>query len=105
MQGLITSASAGTEGLIQSSRFALIDFIENHQDVREKNTWAGTLIEDLVFILEKNLADDRYAISALEMSAFLVDTYLSGSSLQSIKPWYGEFPIHLPIATTWTYFK
>lgn len=88
MQGLITSASAGTEGLIQSSRFALIDFIESKSDDERKFEWTNKLIEDLVSILETNLADDRYAIPALEISAFLVDTYISEAAVQTNKAWY-----------------
>ncbi|KAF3401336.1 Tubulin-specific chaperone D [Talaromyces pinophilus] len=85
VQGLITSASAGTEGLIQSSRFALIDFIETQSDDEKKYEWANKLIEDLVSILETNMVDDRYAIPALEISAFLVDTYISEPAVQASK--------------------
>jgi tubulin-specific chaperone D len=81
VQGLITSATAGTEGLIQSSRFSLIDFIECQTE--NKYQWVNKLIGDLVTILEANLADDRYAIPAMEMSAFLVDTYISESVVNS----------------------
>jgi hypothetical protein len=89
VQGLITSSSTGTEGLIQSSRFALIDFLETQQSSDEqKYEWVNKLIEDLVSILETNLVDDRYAIPALEISAFLVDTYISEPAIQSNKPWY-----------------
>lgn len=88
VQGLITSASAGTEGLIQSSRFALIDFIETQPNVESKPEWTNRLIEDLVTILETNLVDDRYAIPALEISAFLVDTYISEPVVQANKVWY-----------------
>ena len=88
VQGLITSASAGTEGLIQSSRFALIDFIETQSDDDKKYEWANKLIEDLVSILETNMVDDRYAIPALEISAFLVDTYISEPAVQANKAWY-----------------
>lgn len=84
MQGLITSASAGTEGLIQSSRFALIDFIENKGE--DKCRWANILIGDLVAILEANLQDDRYAIPAMEIAAFLVDTYITEPAVHSDNP-------------------
>lgn len=96
IQGLITSASAGTEGLIQSSRFALIDFIETQSDDEKKYEWANKLIEDLVSILETNLADDRYAIPALEISAFLVDTYISEAAVQRNKASYVHHHILLP---------
>lgn len=91
VQGLITSASAGTEGLIQSSRFALIDFIETQSSDEKKYEWANKLIEDLVSILETNLVDDRYAIPALEISAFLVDTYISEVAVQTNKVWYVHY--------------
>ncbi|OKL56274.1 hypothetical protein UA08_08481 [Talaromyces atroroseus] len=81
VQGLITSATAGTDGLIQSSRFALIDFIESQTEDRFQ--WVNKLIGDLVTILEANLVDDRYAIPAMEMSAFLVDTYISEPTVSS----------------------
>lgn len=87
VQGLITSASAGTEGLIQSSRFALIDFIETQAKDETKHEWTNRLIEDLVTILETNLVDDRYTIPALEISAFLVDTYISKPEIQANKAW------------------
>ncbi|QKX58538.1 uncharacterized protein TRUGW13939_05663 [Talaromyces rugulosus] len=80
VQGLITSASAGLEGLIQSSRFALLHFIESQNE--DKFAWVDTLIEELVAILEANLSDDRYAIPAMEVASFLLDTYVSGSGLE-----------------------
>ncbi|EED23257.1 tubulin-specific chaperone D, putative [Talaromyces stipitatus ATCC 10500] len=86
VQGLITSASAGTEGLIQSSRFALIDFIENQPNREKKYEWVNKLIENLVSILETNLVDDRYTIPALEVSAFFLDTYISEPLVQANKP-------------------
>ena len=88
VQGLITSASAGTEGLIQSSRFAFIDFIEKQPNNDRKHEWTNKLIEDLTTILEANLVDDRYAIPALEISAFLVDTYIFEPAVQANKAWY-----------------
>jgi hypothetical protein len=78
VQGLITSASAGTEGLIRASRSALIDFIE--QQGERKHKWTVQLIEDLITILNANLTDDRYAIPAMEMSAFLLDSFGTGGS-------------------------
>lgn len=88
VQGLITSASAGTEGLIQSSRFALIDFIETQSSDERKYEWVNRLTEDLVYVLETKLADDRYAIPAMEIAAFLVDTYISEPSIQANKVGY-----------------
>jgi hypothetical protein len=80
VQGLITSASAGLEGLIQSSRFALLHFIESQNE--DKSAWVETLIEELVAILEANLSDDRYTIPAMEVASFLLDTYVSGPGLE-----------------------
>ncbi|KAH8705099.1 putative tubulin-specific chaperone D [Talaromyces proteolyticus] len=73
LHGLVTSASAGMDGLIQSSRFALIDFIEGQTN--NKFEWVDRIIGDLVAILELNLLDDRYAIPTMEISAFLLDIY------------------------------
>lgn len=74
VQGLITSASAGTEGLIRASLSAMVEFIEKKGDQRK--VWTIRLIEDLATILEKNLADDRYAIPAMEIAGFLLDNCL-----------------------------
>jgi hypothetical protein len=68
------------EGLIQSSRFALLHFIESQNE--DKSAWVDTVIEELVAILEANLSDDRYAIPAMEIASFLLDTYVSGSGLE-----------------------
>jgi tubulin-specific chaperone D len=74
LQGLITSASVGSESLVRASRSALAGYI-NIQSEEEQKKKFGWFIEDLVVILESNLADDRYAIPALEISSFLLDGY------------------------------
>lgn len=51
----------------------MIGFIDKKEDDR-KSAWAIQFIEDLVAILEKNLGDDRYAIPAMEISGFLLDS-------------------------------
>jgi hypothetical protein len=60
--------------LVRASRSALVEFIERQAE--RKREWTIQLIEDLVTILETNLTDDRYAIPAMEISAFLLDTCL-----------------------------
>lgn len=80
VQGLITSASAGLEGLIQFSRFALLDFIESQNE--SKSAWVDIVIEELVAILEANLSDDRYAIPAMEIASFILDTYVPALDLE-----------------------
>uniref|UniRef100_A0A093VT36 Tubulin-specific chaperone D n=1 Tax=Talaromyces marneffei PM1 TaxID=1077442 RepID=A0A093VT36_TALMA len=105
VQGLITSASAGTEGLIQSSRFALIDFIESQPSDEKKYEWANKLIEDIISILETNLVDDRYAVPALEISAFLVDMYISEAAVQANKACLNESLKKLFLLTQKAHFK
>ncbi|KAL1967896.1 hypothetical protein VTN77DRAFT_2313 [Rasamsonia byssochlamydoides] len=80
VQGIITSASAGTEGLIRASRSAMIEFIENKSE-DQKGVWTIRLIEDLATILERNLADDRYAIPAMEIASFLLDSCLPQAAI------------------------
>jgi len=76
IQGLVTSASAGTEGLIRASRSALVEYI-NEQDKGQQQIIVVKLLQDLLVILDTNLQDDRYAIPAMEMLSFLLDSCFS----------------------------
>ncbi|KAL4942544.1 hypothetical protein BDV06DRAFT_211749 [Aspergillus oleicola] len=75
-QGLATSAVAGAEGLIRSTRSALIRNINQHPVERHPDI-AMSIIKDLLVILSEKLADDRYAIPILETLAFLLDGYVA----------------------------
>ena len=74
-KGLVTSFCAGTEGLVRSTRFALLEHI-SARDVEKKNTSKARLWEDLLSTLENNVDDDRYAIPAVETFTFLLDNGL-----------------------------
>lgn len=71
LEGYVTSAGAGSEALLITSRGALIDFAAqccgdyNLQD----------LCVDLVEVLSRNSSNDRIAVPAMEvLSFFLFDT-------------------------------
>ncbi|KAJ9208854.1 hypothetical protein DTO021D3_71 [Paecilomyces variotii] len=82
IQGLVTSASAGTENLIRSSRSALIEYI-NDQDKQRREAVVAQLIRESQLVLESNLEDDRYAIPAMDMLSFLLDTNVTSTSTDS----------------------
>ncbi|OJD22113.1 hypothetical protein ACJ73_06543 [Blastomyces percursus] len=71
-RGLVTSATTGTEVVVRSARFALLQYINNH-DEQLRNTICVKLIEDWLSILESDTDDDRYALPVVEMIAFLLD--------------------------------
>ncbi|OJD19110.1 hypothetical protein AJ78_00896 [Emergomyces pasteurianus Ep9510] len=78
-RGLVTSATSGTEVVVRSARFALLQYI-NKQDEKQRNNICVKLIEDWLSILESDNDDDRYAIPAVEMIAFLLDNCFVHSS-------------------------
>lgn len=76
MKGLATSAVAGADGLVRSSRAALIQFLKSH----DPQTEPGVLVEFLQVLstaLSNDIQDDRYAIPIIEIMAFLLDGYQS----------------------------
>ncbi|KAL4771088.1 tubulin folding cofactor D C terminal-domain-containing protein [Aspergillus nidulans var. acristatus] len=75
-QGMATSAVAGAEGLIRSTRSALIQYINNHPAERHPEI-ATAIIDDLLLVLSEKLIDERYAIPILETVAFLLDGYVA----------------------------
>ncbi|KKK18297.1 hypothetical protein AOCH_005539 [Aspergillus ochraceoroseus] len=75
-QGLATSAVAGAEGLIRSSRAALVQSI-NKYEAELRPQIVISIIQDLLLALSDKLIDDRYAIPILELLAFLLDGYVS----------------------------
>lgn len=74
LQGLATSAVAGTEGLVRASRSALIEFF-NAREAADRQAVLITFLQVLCTVLSDNLQDDRYAIPTIEFLAFLVDSY------------------------------
>lgn len=82
-QGLATSAIAGAEGLIRSTRSALIHSLNRHP-VEQQAEKASDIIQTLLLILSEKIPDDRYAIPILETIAFLLDSYVaSGPDFQN----------------------
>ncbi|RHZ73935.1 hypothetical protein CDV55_103407 [Aspergillus turcosus] len=75
-QGLATSAVAGAEGLVRSTRLALVQTLSSYGGM-EQQIEASAILKDLGVILSENLHDDRYAIPSMEFAAFLVDGYVS----------------------------
>ncbi|KAL3439255.1 tubulin folding cofactor D C terminal-domain-containing protein, partial [Aspergillus tetrazonus] len=75
-QGMATSAVAGAEGLIRSTRSALIQYINNYPAERHPEI-ANAIIDDLLLVLSEKLTDERYAIPILETAAFLLDGYVA----------------------------
>ena len=70
LEGYVTSAGAGSESLLRTSRLALVDYLEcvSH-DGR-----AIELCNDLTELLGHYLSNDRMAIPILEVLSFLFDT-------------------------------
>ncbi|KAL5002135.1 tubulin folding cofactor D C terminal-domain-containing protein [Aspergillus recurvatus] len=75
-QGIATSAVAGAESLIRSTRSALIQRI-NNRPAEQHPEVAIAIIHDLLLVLSEKLPDDRYAIPILETTAFLLDGYVA----------------------------
>ncbi|KAE8376376.1 tubulin folding cofactor D C terminal-domain-containing protein, partial [Aspergillus bertholletiae] len=75
-QGVATSAVSGAEGLVRSSRLALVQSINEHE-AEQRQDIATSIINDLMVALSDNLQDDRYAIPVLELLAFLLDSYIN----------------------------
>lgn len=75
LQGLATSATAGSEGLVRSSRSALIQFL-NTQEPSQREATLRNILQDLSAVLRENLPDDRYAIPIIDFLAFLIDSFV-----------------------------
>jgi hypothetical protein len=78
LQGLATSAVAGSEGLIRSARSALVQNI-NTLAAEQRSETVTSILQDFQLILNEKLPDDRYAIPILELSAFLLDGYIASA--------------------------
>ena len=67
---------AGSEGLVRASRLALAQLI-NAQEWQRQQAEVIELLKDILVVLNENMQDDRYAIPIMEISAFLIDSYIS----------------------------
>lgn len=54
---------------------ALVQYLEGHQDEQQKE-WTLQFLDDLNWVLDTNIADDRYAIPAMDVAAFLLDSFV-----------------------------
>ena len=79
LQGLTTSACAGTETLIRTTRDALVSHL---LDSLSDPSYPPTIHETLNTILERTLTDDRYAIPSMETLGFLLSQNLLSSTAQ-----------------------
>ncbi|KAF7720318.1 Uncharacterized protein PECH_003437 [Penicillium ucsense] len=75
LQGFITSATAGADGLIRATRSAFIGFVVSHDPTSQQVLLTDT-IKDLAHVLGSNLQDDRYAIPAVDFLVFLIDSFV-----------------------------
>ncbi|KAJ5893515.1 hypothetical protein N7495_005206 [Penicillium taxi] len=84
LQGLATSAVTGAEGLVRSSREAVIKFLNvinlNSTTANSRPAKLIAFLQVLSTVLSDNILDDRYAIPAIEFMAFLIDSYYVASS-------------------------
>ncbi|KMU87941.1 hypothetical protein CIHG_05708 [Coccidioides immitis H538.4] len=71
LKGLVTSFSAGTEGLVRASRLALVQFIQE-QAGDDSNRLKLNIFNDMMWVLESTMDDDRYAIPAVDTICFLL---------------------------------
>lgn len=75
MMGLATSLSSGTEAVVRSSRFALVQYAFASEDTCGDKSIR--LLADLVSVLERTLPDDRFAIPAVDAMSFVFDACFS----------------------------
>jgi hypothetical protein len=75
LQGLATSATAGAEGLVRSTRSALIQFLNAREPIQCQDVLIN-MLQDLSAVLSANLPDDRYAIPTIDFLAFLIDSFV-----------------------------
>lgn len=69
MEGLVTSAGAGSESVLRSARAAICTYIMNIDDAKLKD-----LLDALVKILKAKPPKERLLISVLEVLGFLFET-------------------------------
>ena len=68
LEGYVTSAGAGSESLLRSSRAALVHYAEQH-DIRG----LVVLCKCLTRIIQDNMTNDRLLVPALDTLDFLFD--------------------------------
>ncbi|CAL5870911.1 uncharacterized protein PFLUO_LOCUS5152 [Penicillium psychrofluorescens] len=76
LQGLATSAVAGSEGLVRACRSALAEYLDSFT-ASQRQEILMNFVKDLSTILSDNLQDDRYAPPTIEFLAFLIDSYIN----------------------------
>jgi hypothetical protein len=89
LQGLATSAVAGSEGLVRACRSALAEYLDSFS-ASHRQEILMIFVKDLSTILSDNLQDDRYAPPTIEFLAFLIDGYINvipdGSDPRLVRP-------------------
>lgn len=78
LEGCISSAGAGSESLIRSSRVALAAYV----DLSSASELAK-LSADLVMIINRRVTDDRLIVPTLAVVAFLCDSAASDGPLRT----------------------
>lgn len=76
LTGYVSSAGAGSESLIRSSRAALVVYVDRSSASDRTNLFA-----DLLTILHRREADDRLVIPTLAIVAFLLHSAVSDDIL------------------------
>ncbi|KAI1946891.1 hypothetical protein LOZ12_003264 [Ophidiomyces ophidiicola] len=80
LKGLVTSASAGSESLIQSSRLALVQHITRNSE--DGGLLKSQIFNDVISILESTIDDDRYAIPSVDTLTFLLENCFDNDSAE-----------------------
>ena len=59
-----------------------MDYINSQDSEKARNRAKATLFNDLILLLESTMHDDRYAIPAVDMLSFLLDTLVTGQATE-----------------------
>ena len=70
MEGYVTSADAGSEDLIRTSRAALSEYCESGSQELE------AVCQTLILVAKRSMKNDRVLVPALEIIAFLFDVQI-----------------------------
>lgn len=78
LEGYLTSAGAGSPSVLEASRRALADFVEETAGNVDSHAFSlGTLCGYILAILRDNQNHDRVIVPALEVAAFLLNLGLA----------------------------
>ena len=69
IEGLVTSASAGSESILCSSRVALVAYLEGLEESKLAAFW-----QCFVGVLRNNISNERLVVSILDVLGFLLET-------------------------------